>query len=269
MNKLPLVVASIVIAFSGSASAQDVEDFTITEGQTVEKDYGPIPSQTTGQTTGSAQCKTPDQFQPQSIFTCDAIDVTVDVSSRYTANDLWRVEYELSWANSAVNNLNLFLYDSKDTEVNKSSTANHPEKMIQNEPHGGKYVLVVFNQSGSNSGYHVKAHFSYGGKRPPPAPDDDAPAVASRNNPRNTGSTSLETAELTAPVSPGEASPESVQAAGPDGPLFDSVLSQMGRPSVESQSATAILAIVLALVVIVGGTAFLLVRRRRQDLMEP
>jgi hypothetical protein len=149
--------------FAGAALGEDVEDITISEGQTVKKDYpalvGPQPP-VCFFGGGDPTCRNTTNCKANTTHWCDTSDLTIDVPASYTSSDFFKIDIQLSWTSPPEgNDVDLFVYRTTGSQVLSSSTSNNPEKVSLQDPPERKYVILVANIDGTNSGYALTVSF--------------------------------------------------------------------------------------------------------------
>lgn len=241
------------------AEGRAVEGMTLREGSTVEKEYGAI--------AGSNPSSAPrDPATCESSLYCDTLGLSILVPSSYSAEDRYSIIVALSWPNSAVNNVDLYLYDrNKTQQLQYSASTNPTESVGVYDPPAGTYYVVVLNFSGVNSGYKVKAQFvgessgrpSSIQRSPPPSFSFGPPPAVPMTEPVGTGK-----------EAPKSVAPRAVASPGPDAPegaTKELTLTALGSPKgFEGKSyASAFFAfwVATAVAAIAGGLVWF--RRRR------
>lgn len=158
-----------------SALDQAANTIRVTENQTVEKDFGPLPSMNPlpGLPNPAPKLYTPESCR-QATF-CDVIPLEVVLPPTLKKSDEFFVHVQLEWQTSQipgvdpyskpqdVNDLDLYVWDDPLPETGMptqaSATAAQPEKLRLFRPTKGKYSIVVFNYLGPNTGYKLKVEY--------------------------------------------------------------------------------------------------------------
>lgn len=221
------LIAAVILA--GAALGRDAEDITITEGQTINKDYPALPSQEPPAVAlffGNFGQRSPNFCRDNGQW-CDVIDLNIQLPAHYTSADFFKVDITLSWPNpSGVNDLNMYLHraNSSGTQVLSSAGANNPEKITLQDPPDPKYWIVVNNARGVNSGYRLSVSFVGQGRiDAPEEPDEFNFGSPSRFESDDSLSADSEIFGLpTAPQPAGanaSSGPRPIDRPGPDGSL--------------------------------------------------
>jgi hypothetical protein len=149
----------------------------VTENQTVEKDFGPIPGQEPlpGLPAPAPKLYTPTQCR-QATY-CDVIPLEVVLPPTLRPSDEFFVSVALDWKTQTlpgvsaggadytkpqdINDLDLYVWadPAGDDPVQASSTAARPEKLRLFRPAKGKYSIVVLNYQGPNTGYTLRVEY--------------------------------------------------------------------------------------------------------------
>lgn len=162
-----------------SALEQAANTIRVTENQTVEKEFGPIPGQNPlpGLPAPAPKLNTPESCR-QATF-CDLIPLEIVLPPTLRPADEFFVSVALEWKTDKlpgvkvgeaeyakeqnVNDLDLYVWTDpigEDQEpVQASSTAANPEKLRIFRPTKGKYAITVFNYAGPNTGYKLRVEY--------------------------------------------------------------------------------------------------------------
>jgi hypothetical protein len=158
-----------------SALDQTAHSIRVTENETVEKDFGPLPSfnPLPGLPNPAPKMNTPDMCRQQAY--CDVIPLEVVLPPTLKPGDEFFVTVTLSWQTSQlpgvdpyskpinVNDLDLYVWNDPIAEDGmpaqfKASDV-QPESLRLFRPSKGKYSIVVFNYQGPNTGYKLKVEY--------------------------------------------------------------------------------------------------------------
>jgi hypothetical protein len=223
-----------------SALDQAANTIKVTENQTVEKEFQPIPGQNPlpGLPAPAPKLNTPESCR-QATY-CDVIPLEVVLPPTLKPSDEFFVSVALEWKTDKlpgikvgeaeytkeqdVNDLDLYVWAEPPGEepVQASSTAANPEALRVFRPTNGKYSIVVFNYAGPNTGYKLKVEYKPESIIPPfeslapdflpvaapPLPFEppvESPEPETPTLPVDTSG--VETPPATAPAPPAEAKP--------------------------------------------------------------
>ena len=220
-----------------SALDQAANTIRVTENQTVEKEFAPLPTMNPlpGAPAPAPKLNTPDTCR-QATY-CDVIPLEVVLPPTLKKSDEFFVTVSLGWTTQQlpatdytkaqdINDLDLYVWNDPVAETGEpaqaGATAAQPENARLFRPSKGKYSIVVFNYMGPNTGYKLKVEYKpeaivppfeslapeFNPSVPPPVPFEppvelpEAPPVL----PIDTSGTE-ETPPVTAPAPPVEATP--------------------------------------------------------------
>lgn len=286
MGAVAGVIVTLILA--NGAPGRDVDDITLGEGQTVNKEYGPIAANEppVGILFGNT-LRTPPTCRDSSY--CDVIDLSIDVPPEYGAANFFKVDIELRWSNpTGTNNLNLYVHRVNGLQVLSSvgAGATQPERVTLQDPPEQKYFVVVSNAAGPNTGYRLTAtfvpqgglaepdaddDFQFGGGSPGQADDDAAGDTSDLAvpglGPAQSPLAAVFPPELAPPAGavPSEG-PRPVEQPGPDGPLATRALVALAStsPPPGSSDVPVVVSATMAALTLAGLAVFLFVRGRRE-----
>lgn len=264
-----LIAASTL---TGIALGEDVDDITVSEGQTVKKDYPPLFGVQSPIAFGGPETRNPNNCRASTTHWCDTADLTIEVPSSYTSSDFFKVEIELSWSPPpSGNNVDLFVYRKTGQQVLSSATGNNPEKVSLQDPPERNYFIVVANIQGTNSGYTLTVRFVPQGRIPPPEEPEEFGGPRSQPSRFDADEGSdASFSDLPPPPQPeglvASVGPRPVERPGPDGATSRRglvVLAASSPPGGTSRLPFIVSSVAAALVV--AGLGVFLYLRGRQD----
>jgi hypothetical protein len=172
-----LALLALSPAMPVSALDQAANAIRVTENQTVEKEFGPIPAMNPLPHLPAPAPKmyTPDACR-QATY-CDVIPLEVVLPPTLRPSDEFFVSVTLEWKTQKlpgvaaggvnyvdpkdVNDMDLYVWNepAADAPVQQSATETSPEKLRMFRPAKGKYAIVVMNYTGPNTGYKVRVEY--------------------------------------------------------------------------------------------------------------
>lgn len=259
------------------ALGEDVEDITVSEGQSVKKDFPALVGVQPPFCVFGPDCRSAANCKTGTTHWCDTADLTIQVPSSYTASDFFKVDIELTWADTpGGNDVNLYVYRATGTQaqVLASATATKPERVTLQDPPESKYQIVVANIQGTNTGYSLTVTFVPQGRIDAPAEDDEF-GFGSSSSARSSEEDFADSAvfDLPPPPLPEGAVPSSgprpVERPGPDGSLSRKslvVLAAASPPGQNSRTPFIVSSVVAALAATALGVFLYLRGRHDTDL---
>ncbi len=237
------LIATAVIG--GVALGEDVDDFTVSEGQTVKKDFPPLVGVQSPIAFGDpATTRNANNCKASTQHWCDTSDLTIEVPSSYTSADFFKVDIALSWTPpSTGNNVDLFVYRTTGSQVLSSATANNPERVSLQDPPERKYFIVVANISGTNSGYSLTVSFVPQGRIDAPEEPDEFNFRSPSRFESDDDSLSADSGIFDLPTAPqpegavASSGPRPVDRPGPDGSLSSKKLIVLAASSPPGQNS--------------------------------
>lgn len=257
-----------LLIFAGAALGQDVEDITVTEGQTVTKNYSAIlANEPPISPIFGTTARVPDRCRSSAY--CDAIDLKIETPASYQGEDFFRIDITLSWQSPAPNDLNMYLHRPDGYRTHTSATANNPEKISVPDPRRKEHVIIVSNFSGTNSGYVLSVAFVPLGRASFPEPTGEPPS-SRRAGAGSSGSAFPDLPVVSQPdsgLAAAGAGQRSVERPGEDGPASRNVLLTLpaARDVPRNSSLPFIVTSVLATFAAVGLGVSLYYRGRRES----
>lgn len=272
MAAAAVISLSVALMLAGVALGRDSGEITATEGQTVEKDYGPIPANEPpgGILFGNFGQRSPATCKDNSPY-CDVVTLNIQVPGHYTSSHFFKVDIVLTWPDpSGANDLNMYLHRTNGTQVLASATATQPEKITLQDPSEPQYLIVVSNARGPNSGYRLSVTFvPQGSISAPEEPEEfGSGSQSSRFDDDEESDTSFQ--DLPAVPQPEGAlastGPRPVERPGEDGAIARRellVLATSGPPGGNSRLPFIVSSVAAA--VVVTGLGVFLYLRGKQD----
>jgi hypothetical protein len=172
-----LGLLSLTPAMPVSALDQAANTIRVTENQTVEKKFAPIPAMQPLPALPAPAPKLNTPSQCRQATYCDVIPLEVVLPPTLKPSDEFFVSVALEWQTQSlpgisaggadytkptdVNDLDLYVWADPegDEPVQQASTASHPEQLRLFRPSKGKYSIVVFNYQGPNTGYTLRVEY--------------------------------------------------------------------------------------------------------------
>jgi uncharacterized membrane protein YgcG len=156
--------ATTLVVLTGPAGATTQPAFHAKVGSDTQQSYGPIPIQSP-----LSQVQDPVPSDCTAPGYCDVVPIDVETPPGYNPIDYYlTVKVSVGWTSQTFDNpaqpvqqndLDIYLYDAKgDKQVNKSASSANPELASTEQT---KFLLLVNNFSGANTGYTVKAHVTF------------------------------------------------------------------------------------------------------------
>lgn len=153
-----LLGLALAVAPAAPASALEREKVTLNPGDFIERKYPVIAGQNP---TGEAQ----DVDTCRSAIYCDTIPLQINVPPSVPKDSNYIVQVRMFWETAkangtTVNDLDMFIYNSDDEQLQKGATQSEPETINLAQPPAGLYHVTVVNYLGENSdGYRLQYKF--------------------------------------------------------------------------------------------------------------